>query len=94
MEMITDDKVLDERVDEILKLAALTLYGANVIGQVHVVINGVCRYLILEKAGDPESNLLAFKNRLTTLSNLTHPSLPAYKKAIDYAASLIVIEAP
>ncbi|MQR02744.1 hypothetical protein [Glaciimonas soli] len=94
MEMIFDDKVLDECIDKIMSLAALTLYGMNTIGQVHAVINEVCRYLILEKTGDPEFNLLAFKNRLVALSHLTHSSLPAYRKALDYAASLIVIEAP
>ncbi|WP_062116255.1 hypothetical protein [Collimonas pratensis] len=94
MEMISRDKVLDECIDKILKLASLTLYGMNAVGQVHVVINEVCRYLILKKAGDPECNLLAFKKRLMTLSRLTHPSLPDYRKTIDYAASLIVIEAP
>lgn len=94
MEMISGDKVLDECIDKILKLARLTLYGMNAVGQVHIVINEVCRYLILKKAGDPEFNLLAFKNRLMTLSHLTHPSLPDYRKTIDYAASLIVIEMP
>lgn len=94
MKIISSDKVLDECIDKISNLAALTLYGMNAIGQVHVAINEVCRYLILKKSGDPEINLLAFKSRLVTLSHLTHPSLPAYKKVLDYAASLIVIEAP
>lgn len=94
MEMISNDKVLDECIHKISNLAALTLYGMNAVSQVHVTINEVCRYLILKKPGDPECNLLAFKNRLVALSHLTHPSLPDYRKTLDYAASLIVIEAP
>jgi hypothetical protein len=94
MKIISGDKVLDECIDKISNLAALTLYGMNVVGQVHVAINEVCRYLILKKSGDPEFNLMAFKNRLLTLSHLTHPSLPDYRKTLNYAASLIVIEAP
>jgi len=92
--MISDDKVLDECIDRISNLAAQTLYGMNAVGQVHAAIDEVCRYLILKKAGDPELNLLAFKNRITTLSRLTHPSLPDYRKTLDYAASLIVVEVP
>ncbi|WP_211441816.1 hypothetical protein [Collimonas humicola] len=94
MKMISGDKVLDECIDKISNLATLTLYGMNVVGQVHVAINEVCRYLILKKSGDPECNLLAFKNKLLTLGHLTHPSLPDYRKTLNYAASLIVIEAP
>ncbi|WP_211441804.1 hypothetical protein [Collimonas humicola] len=44
MEMITEDKILDACIDKISNLAALTLYGMNAIGQVHVAINGVCRF--------------------------------------------------
>ncbi|WP_211441652.1 hypothetical protein [Collimonas humicola] len=82
---------IDECVDKIQTLAALSLYGDSVELEILVVIHDACRYLILSKPGDPELNLLAFKERLAKLAAHTHRSLPHYKKTLAYAASLIVI---
>lgn len=91
MEVDIENCFIDECLDKIQTLAALSLYGDNVELAILVVIHDACRYLILSKAGDPERNLLAFKEQLSKLAAHTHRSLPHYKKTLAYAASLIVI---
>jgi len=83
--------LIDEYIDKIQTLAALSLYGDSVDLAILVVIHDACRYLILSKPGDPERNLLAFKAQLGMLAADTHRSLPHYRKTLTYAASLIVI---
>jgi hypothetical protein len=87
-----DDHSADAYIDKILTLAALSLYGENVEIALLVVIHKACRHLVLNKPGDPERNLLAFKRHLMTVADSTHHSLPNCKKNLVYAASLIAVD--
>lgn len=91
MDVHIENCFIEECIDKIQTLAALSLYGESVDLAILVVIHDACRYLILSKPGDPELNLLTFKEQLTSLANHTHSSLPNYRKTLAYAASLIVI---
>ena len=71
-------------------LAALSLYGQNVKIAIHHIVSDACSFAA-NQVGDPAMHLLAFKDRLTVLANRTHPSMPGYKKTLEYAASLVVV---
>ena len=71
-------------------LATLSLYGQNVKIAIHHIIKDA--YDFSRKNSDnSEAYLLALRDQLTTVARRTHPSMPGYKTAFEYAASLIVI---
>ena len=92
METYVDDKFLNECINKILGLATLTLYGEKVEYAVYAEIIKVRHYFATVKPGNLIANLKSFKRNLTTLAELIHPSMPAYKATIFYAISLIVID--
>lgn len=80
----------DEYFKKIETLAALSVYGQNVKIAIHRIAKDACHSAAI-KADDPKAYLLALKGQLTALADRTHPSMPGYKKTLEYAASLLVI---
>ncbi|MQR01240.1 hypothetical protein [Glaciimonas soli] len=91
MDVQRESDLIDECINKIQTLAALALYGDNVELAVQVIINEARFYCSTIKTDESRANLLALKNRLNKLANFTHPSLPAYKKTLQFAASAVMI---
>ncbi|AIY40728.1 hypothetical protein LT85_1570 [Collimonas arenae] len=92
METLINDTYLNQSIDKILRCATLALYGEDVRFSVLLAVHDARDYLVNVKAGDPATNQKVFHNSLTALANSTHPSMPDYKKTIEYAATLVAFE--
>jgi hypothetical protein len=92
MEALINDTYLNKSIEKILGCATLALYGEDIRFSVLLAIRDVRDYLTNVKAGDPAFNQRVFQNSLTALANSTHPSMPDYKKTIEYAATLMTVE--
>lgn len=92
METLINDTYLNKSIDKILGCATLALYGEDIRFSVLLTIRDVRDYLANVKPGDPAFNQRVFQNSLTALANSTHPSMPDYKKTIEYAATLMTVE--
>ncbi|MFJ2990718.1 hypothetical protein ACIPF8_22890 [Collimonas sp. NPDC087041] len=94
METYVNDNFLNEIIDKILRCATLALYGQDVRFSVLLAIKDVRYYLTKVKTGDPRINQRIFECSLAALANNTHPSIPDYKKTLEYAVSLMAIDLP
>jgi len=89
MTMSTDHAFLNQIINKIDILAAMTLRGVDVQVVLKRTIEDVSSYLINTKNSDPKVFLLTLKNRLTVLADRVDPSMDGYRKVLQEAASLI-----
>ncbi|WP_211443806.1 hypothetical protein [Collimonas humicola] len=90
MDARIEEELINEYIHKIQALAVLALYGQNVDSSIKSVISEACYFFFLQRS-DAAANLIAFKSRLTKMADVTHYSLPEYKRPLEYAASLVSI---
>ena len=75
-------------VRDIQGLSVRAEAGEDVKAEVDVVVKKACEHFYIVKSSDPQANLTAFKGRLKLTAEISHPSQPAIKNTLMYAASI------
>jgi len=84
--------LIDEYVLNIQELAAFGLSGDDVDARITKIIVDAYFNFAHSLPCDLENDLLLLKNRLQSISDMTHPCLPQYKKTLEFAIALIEVD--
>jgi hypothetical protein len=75
-------------VHEIQALGVRAEAGEDVLAAVEAVVAKAVEHFRIVKSSDPQANLSAFKGRLGITAEVAHSSQPAFKRTLQYAASI------
>lgn len=80
-----EEGLIQQYVSELRACAVRAENGENVLSAVDAVLEKAVEHFRFVKSSDPQANLLAFKSRIKLTAELTHPSQPEYRAALEYA---------
>jgi hypothetical protein len=87
-----EEGLIIQYVHEIQSLGVQTEEGEDVLVAVEDVVAKAVEHFRIVKSSDPQSNLSAFQGRLEMISKNYFSSQPAFKRTLQYAASICPAE--
>jgi hypothetical protein len=87
-----EEGLISQYVYEIQALGVRAEAGEDFKAAVEAVVKKATEHFRIIKSSDPQANLSAFKGRLGIIAGADHPSQPAFKRTMQYAASICPAE--
>ena len=87
-----EEGLISQYVYEIQALGVRAEAGEDVKAAVEAVVKKAVEHFRIVKSSDPQANLSAFKGRLGITAEVAHSSQPAFKRTLQYAASVCPAE--
>lgn len=83
-----DEGLITQYVHKVQALGVHAEAGEAVQAETRAVVTEAIEHFRIVKSSDPQANLLAFRGRLRIIAEASHSSQPAFKRTLEYAASI------